>query len=166
MDSINDALAAVLQTVQTPGDFFAAGECALHVPLIEVEGIGQIALPLLPAQAAQLIAAAERAPYGRGADTLVDTSVRRTWQISADRVRITRRNSSAADSLRDVRVPCRFVVLGDSCTRVVDHVQPGWDWVHLPVWLCRGLRLGLPSRRCGQQLHQLRSVSACAERSS
>jgi predicted 2-oxoglutarate/Fe(II)-dependent dioxygenase YbiX len=92
MDSINDALAAILRTVQTPGDFFAAGECALHVPLIEVEGIGPIALPLLPAQAAQLIAAAERAPYGLGADTLVDTSVRRTWQISADRVRIRGRH--------------------------------------------------------------------------
>jgi hypothetical protein len=86
MDSITAALAAILRTVQTPGDFFAAGECALHVPLIEVEGIGPIALPLLPAHAAQLIAAAERAPYGRGADTLVDTSVRRTWQIGFDRV--------------------------------------------------------------------------------
>ena len=42
MDSINDALAAILRTVQTPGDFFAAGECALHVPLIEVEGIGPV----------------------------------------------------------------------------------------------------------------------------
>jgi hypothetical protein len=91
-DSINDALAAILRTVQTPGEFFAAGECALHVPLIEVEGIGPIALPLLPAQAAQLIAAAERAPYGRGADTLVDTSVRRTWQIGVDRVRIRGRH--------------------------------------------------------------------------
>lgn len=88
MDSINAALAAVLQTVQTPGDFFAAGECALHVPLIEVDGVGPIALPVLPAQAAQLIAVAERAPYGRGADTLVDTAVRRTWQIGADRVHI------------------------------------------------------------------------------
>jgi hypothetical protein len=92
MDSINAALASVLQTVQTPGDFFAAGECALHLPLIEVEGIGPIALPLLPAQAAQLIAAAERAPYGRGADTLLDTSVRRTWQIGVDRVRIRGRH--------------------------------------------------------------------------
>lgn len=92
MDSINDALVAILRTVQTPGDFFAAGECALHVPLIEVEGICPIALPLLPAQAAQLIAAAERAPYGRGADTLVDTSVRRTWQIGVDRVRIKGRH--------------------------------------------------------------------------
>jgi 2OG-Fe(II) oxygenase superfamily len=95
MDSINDALAAILRTVQTPGDFFAAGECALHVPLIEVEGIGPIALPLLPAQAAQLIALAERAPYGRGAETLVDTAVRRTWQIGVDRVRLRGRHWSA-----------------------------------------------------------------------
>ena len=95
MDSINDALAAVLQTVQTPGDFFAAGECALHVPLIEVDSVGPIALPVLPAQAAQLIAVAERAPYGRGADTLVDTTVRRTWQIGADLVHIKGRHWNA-----------------------------------------------------------------------
>ena len=92
LDSINDALAAILQTVQTPGDFFASGQCALHVPLIEVEGIGPIALPLLSTQAAQLIALAERAPYGRGADTLVDNAVRRTWQIAADRIRIQARH--------------------------------------------------------------------------
>ena len=92
MDSINDALAAILQTVQTPGDFFASGQCDLHVPLIEVEGIGPIALPLLSTQAAQLISVAERAPYGRGADTLVDTAVRRTWQIAADRIRIQARH--------------------------------------------------------------------------
>ncbi|MBS0304077.1 MAG: 2OG-Fe(II) oxygenase [Proteobacteria bacterium] len=92
MDSINADLAAILQTVQTPGDFFAAGECAMHVPLIEVEGIGPIAFPLLPAQAARLIAVAERAPYGRGTETLVDTAVRRSWQIGADRVRIQGRH--------------------------------------------------------------------------
>jgi hypothetical protein len=95
MDSINDALAAVLQNVRTPGDFYAAGHCALHVPLIEVDGAGPIALPLLPAQAAQLIAVAERAPYGRGGETMVDTAVRRTWQIGADRVRIAGKHWTA-----------------------------------------------------------------------
>ncbi|MCC7151984.1 MAG: 2OG-Fe(II) oxygenase, partial [Rubrivivax sp.] len=45
--------------------------------------------------AAQLIAVAERAPYGRGADTLVDTAVRRTWQIGADRVHIKGRHWNA-----------------------------------------------------------------------
>lgn len=88
MDSINDALADVLRSVRTPGDFCAAGTCPMHVPLIEVDGVGPIALPLLSAQAVQLIAVAERAPYGRGGETLVDTAVRRTWQIGADRVHI------------------------------------------------------------------------------
>ena len=92
MDSINDAIADVLRTVQTPGDFYAAGHCPLHLPLIEVDGVGPIALPLLPVQASQIIAVAEAAPYGRGSETLVDSAVRRTWQIAADRVRIAGRH--------------------------------------------------------------------------
>ena len=45
-------------------------------------------MPLLAAQAEQLIAVAERAPYGRGEQTLVDTQVRQTWQIAPSQVRI------------------------------------------------------------------------------
>jgi predicted 2-oxoglutarate/Fe(II)-dependent dioxygenase YbiX len=88
MTSIADALAALLSTVHTPGDFYAAGKTELLMPGLAVDGVGQIALPLLPSQAGQLIAVAQRAPYGRGAETLVDTAVRRTWQIAADRIRI------------------------------------------------------------------------------
>lgn len=61
---------------------------------MEVNGVGPIALPLLPTQAEQLIAVAERAPYGRGEETLVDTDVRRTWQIDAGRIRIEGQNWS------------------------------------------------------------------------
>jgi len=74
--------------VNRPGDYFAAGRVESASPRLEVEGVGPIALPLLMAQARQLIEAATRAPYGRGSDTVVDTNVRRTWQIEADRVRI------------------------------------------------------------------------------
>ncbi len=88
MASIATELATVLSAVSRPGDFFVSGTTELLAPLLEVDGVGRIALPLLPMQAAQLIAVAERAPYGRGEHTLVDTDVRRTWQIGADRVRI------------------------------------------------------------------------------
>ena len=81
-------LAALLGTVRRPGDFFAAGTAELLAPLVEVESVGPVALPLLPMQARQLIAAAEPAPYGRGAETVVDPAVRRCWQIGPDRVRI------------------------------------------------------------------------------
>ena len=60
----------------------------MFAPRLEVEGVGPVALPLLPVQAEQLVATAEPAPYGRGGETVLDTDVRRTWQIGAENVRI------------------------------------------------------------------------------
>jgi hypothetical protein len=88
MSSLTSELAAVLTTVRRPGDFFASGTIEFLAPQLEVERVGQIALPLLPTQAKQLVAVAERAPFGRGEQTLVDTAVRRTWQIGPNQVRI------------------------------------------------------------------------------
>ena len=85
MPSFATELARLLNGVQRHGDFCAVGTCEIFVPGLEVEGNGPIALPLLPTQAEQLIAVAKRAPFGRGEQTLVDTDVRRTWQIDADR---------------------------------------------------------------------------------
>jgi hypothetical protein len=89
MSTITTELAKMLDAVQRPGDFYATGATEIFAPSLEVEGVGPIALPLLPVQAEQLIAVAEQAPYGRGEETLVDTAVRRTWQIDAARVRPT-----------------------------------------------------------------------------
>ena len=99
--SITTDLAAVLSTVSRPGDFFVSGMTELLAPLLEVDGVGPVALPLLPIQAEQLVAVAERAPYGRGEETLVDTTVRRTWQIGADRVRF--RGKHWARTLETIR---------------------------------------------------------------
>jgi hypothetical protein len=96
MTMIPADLAAQLATVCRPGDFFAAGTTELLAPLLEVEGVGPVALPLLPAQAGQLAVAAEPAPYGRGAATLVDPAVRRCRQIDPDRVRISGTSISAS----------------------------------------------------------------------
>jgi predicted 2-oxoglutarate/Fe(II)-dependent dioxygenase YbiX len=88
MSDICDELSDLLRTVRRPGDFHASGRLEFLAPRLVVEGVGQIALPLLPVQAEQLIAVAKRAPYGRGAATIVDTSVRRTWQIGPNQVRL------------------------------------------------------------------------------
>ena len=94
MSSIATDLADALGTIDRPGDFFASGTVELLTPRLEVDGVGLIALPLLPVQAEQLIAAAERAPFGRGEDTLTDLTVRRTWQIGPEHVRIGGRHWS------------------------------------------------------------------------
>lgn len=88
MRPIVTELAALLDGIRRPGDFCAAGAAEVFTPRLEVDGIGPVALPLLPAQAEQLVAVAERAPFGRGQQTLVDTEVRCTWQIDAAKVQI------------------------------------------------------------------------------
>jgi len=88
MSSIASELARLLNGVQRPGDFCTGGVCPIFSPGLEVAGVGPIALPLLPVQAEQLVAVAERAPFGRGEQTLIDIDVRRTWQIAPDRVKI------------------------------------------------------------------------------
>ncbi|MCB1777642.1 MAG: 2OG-Fe(II) oxygenase, partial [Candidatus Competibacteraceae bacterium] len=92
MSSITTELPRILSKVQRPGDFYTTGVDELFAPALTVDGVGPIALPLLPIQAEQLIAVAEQAPYGRGEETLVDTKVRRTWQIDAAQIHIEGRN--------------------------------------------------------------------------
>lgn len=85
---ITTRLPEILQQVDRPGNFAAGGHFRFYAPALVVEGIGPIALPLLPMQAEALIAAAQPAPYGRGVETLVDREVRRTWQVDAKQLRI------------------------------------------------------------------------------
>nr|RBQ90553.1 hypothetical protein FVER53263_07861 [Fusarium verticillioides] len=44
---------------------------------ISVQGVGDIKPPLKKAQAVKIITQARQAPFGRGSDTIVDTSVRK-----------------------------------------------------------------------------------------
>ena len=50
-------------------------------PELTVEGVGQITLPLSAGDAQSIISHASQAPFGKGADTVVDTSVRDTWEV-------------------------------------------------------------------------------------
>ncbi len=88
MTDLATDLAALLAGVSRPGDFHTHGIAEIFAPGLEVRGVGPVALPLLPAQAEQLIAVASQAPYGHGEQTILDTGVRRTWQINADQVEI------------------------------------------------------------------------------
>jgi len=92
MSDLTTAFAELLTTVTRSGDYYVSGTAELMAPLIEVEGIGPVALPLLPVQAEALAALAEPAPYGRGPETLIDPAVRNTLQIGAERVQIRSRH--------------------------------------------------------------------------
>ena len=83
----NSRLEEVLNSIERSGDYFAEGRFEESPPYMSVEPVGTIAFPILLPQVRSLIEAAERAPYGRGEETILDRSVRDCWQIGANRVR-------------------------------------------------------------------------------
>ncbi|EFJ10922.1 hypothetical protein SELMODRAFT_426844 [Selaginella moellendorffii] len=53
---------------------------------LRVEGAGDLALPLSGDGFLKLKAVSQQAPYGKGEETLLDTDVRRAWQVDASKV--------------------------------------------------------------------------------
>src|SRR5438552_18735436 len=82
-------LSQVLQQIDRPGSFCVSGSAPVVLPGLEVDGLGPVGLPLTPAQAKELKKHCEQAPYGKGEQTLVDTSVRRVWRLTPDRFTLT-----------------------------------------------------------------------------
>ena len=86
---MDEHLLEALAGIDRPGDIFAAGDRAPAMPGLEVEGLGTVRLPLPKAQARALIRRCRQAPYGKGARTLVDTDVRRVWEMDPAQFELT-----------------------------------------------------------------------------
>lgn len=78
----------LLKNVRRSGDFFTQGTLETPLPRVEVDGVGVLSFPVPGGQSKQIIQQAERAPYGRGSETILDTSVRKVWQLKPSQVRI------------------------------------------------------------------------------
>jgi hypothetical protein len=79
-----------LDEMDSPGSTCAAGpaKCLPAHPGLHVEGVGHIALPIIEGQAKALAAVAQQAPHGQGMKTVIDTTVRKTWQIEPRKIRL------------------------------------------------------------------------------
>lgn len=79
-------LAELLDNSQRRGDFSTRIEMPARALHIEVDGVGELPLPVRAPVTRKLIAQARQANFGRGEQTLADTSVRDTWEITPDRI--------------------------------------------------------------------------------
>ena len=70
------------------------------MPRVKAGAAGVLSFPIPPAQVQALIAGADRAPYGRGEETVVDRSVRDCWQIAPGELTIGGR--TWAETFRDI----------------------------------------------------------------
>lgn len=79
----------LLDQVESSGAFAVSGTLPPIPPGLTVAGIGHIGLPLTTQQAQALIERSEQAPFGRREETIVDTDVRKNWQIGATEFELT-----------------------------------------------------------------------------
>ncbi|KAL2057964.1 hypothetical protein ABVK25_001581 [Lepraria finkii] len=73
--------------VHSTGSFATFGiiDSFVH-PGISVDPIGTVRLPLSEEDAHTLVQASHKAPFGKGTETVVDESVRKTWEIDAGKI--------------------------------------------------------------------------------
>ena len=73
----------VLNDVLEPSKFaFGTSLSVFPNPVLDINGHGTIGLPLSNHDAAVLKSKCSQSPFGKGADTLVDTSVRNSWELN------------------------------------------------------------------------------------
>ncbi|KAK5121267.1 hypothetical protein LTR85_005433 [Meristemomyces frigidus] len=81
------ALEDCLDAVDHNGSFAATGVSDLLNPGLQISGLGQIGLPLSQPEVKRIIECSRQAPFGKGSETIVDTSVRNCWEIDASCVK-------------------------------------------------------------------------------
>lgn len=82
-------LIVALDQVGDSAVVLTSGVVAPVLPGLEIEGLGSVPLPAGLETLESIRELASRAPYGRGAETVVDLEVRQVWQIDASQVRLT-----------------------------------------------------------------------------
>ncbi len=82
-------LEALLLSIDRPGSFCTSGTLVCPMPVLTVENVGILSFPVPQFQVNQLIETAQRAPYGKGADTLVDLEVRNCWEIDPEKISLS-----------------------------------------------------------------------------
>jgi hypothetical protein len=100
MVEARQALQQLLAGLGEAARFESVGQFAAVLPGLEVKGIGPIGVPVAPADAKRIIGKASQAPYGRGEATIVDTDVRRVWQLEPSKFSL--RNTAWSEALAGV----------------------------------------------------------------
>lgn len=84
-DGLIGTLDEILSDVHSSGSFLTTGSFDNGInPGLEVPGVGQIRLPLSADDAKAIIRSCHASPYGKGSETLVNDSVRKSWELNAN----------------------------------------------------------------------------------
>ena len=80
-------IVSVLESIKSPGEIAFGGPVSLPLPGLKI-GESLIGLPIAESQAKAVIKQCSQAPFGGGEETVVDLSVRKTWQLDPSKFEI------------------------------------------------------------------------------
>lgn len=155
------ALVQALETVHRPGTYFSTGIRDVPMPTVEVAELGRLSFPVTAAQAETLLRmAAEKAPIGRGEQTVIDESVRKVWQVPLSAFTLTGKGWKLAlkdvvDQVRD-DLGCGKVTVEAELYKLLVYAEGGHFQAHRDTEKTEGmfgtLVITLPSVHTGGTL--------------
>ncbi len=83
---LKESLINSISDIKGNGSYYCYGKMGYLIPKMKIDSKLDVSFPLLPETATKLIDHAQRAPYGKGHDTLIDTEVRNTWEIDGSKI--------------------------------------------------------------------------------
>jgi len=86
MPDLKQQILELLAQVKGSGTFLSTGSQPFVFPGIQVTGVPEISFPVTTSQVKALIARSHKAPFGKGSKTVVDPTVRSTWDIDAGEI--------------------------------------------------------------------------------
>lgn len=85
LSDLKENLYYTLSEIKSSGSFMTQKSLGSGViPGLHVPGVGAIGLPITTENAKAMIQSSRMSPYGRGTETLVNETVRKSWQLDAN----------------------------------------------------------------------------------
>ncbi|MCK9451397.1 MAG: 2OG-Fe(II) oxygenase [Bacteroidales bacterium] len=81
-----DNILSTLNSLKGSGSFWSSGVQDFVLPGLNLNKFGELAFPINPTQLETLIGHAKKAPFGKGEATVLDNTVRSTWEIDASQI--------------------------------------------------------------------------------
>lgn len=81
MDNFQNSIIAIIKNIEGNGTFSVHNEMNFTHPGLEIDGIGEIGFPVESETAKKIIAVSQKAPFGKGSKTIVDETIRNTWEL-------------------------------------------------------------------------------------
>lgn len=86
MTDFKKTLLNVLGEIKGSGSFVSNGTKPFFFPGLDIGDTGEIGFPINAIQIKEIIKAARKAPFGKGSETVLDSTVRSAWEIDAHKI--------------------------------------------------------------------------------